>query len=582
MSRDQCLVPTPSGRLSSGYVVYLPGDDDDLSEGGGKARRVLSEALGNALRRTNEAFWSHVAREGAYLAKSVDTYLQFKTRAFDSEGTHDGVSTRAASTLADDELGRRVFMTLLRLVNDGTRERTSISEDERTRLIVKFGLIDVVKLIDAAVLYGKENPELVHELFEGAKKLLPTLMDDFSRAGKDIDENLYEMTSRITSASMRDEISTESIDEILLYVLDVAFSLFSLQKVYPEAWDWISQCANLRQRLDSIRTEVLPSFRPFMDDPEGLNALQEKLDAIVVGLQGSDSLTVAKQGATNDEYVGIPPASAQVIQGIRTIFPDLGIGFAKACVDHYGLNAELIVQNLFENSLPVNLSMMDRKLGWPPHSVRSLGSSGQNSVVRPTPKDSTVKSGYYLARKVNREVDLEHSAADKRAMMAMLELEYEDEYDDSFDDLPVSNISLSTEDVDANAGSNGHLRATKSTFYVIDGKVYNAPRDNAQKILAVNAEEASRIAIADEKSLKSEIEGLGAGGNKARFAPDFIHRAQDKHANNTREMGPESSGKQGHGSGRVTGGRATRGLTAKDFAHKHHNQKAKAAKKHAI
>ena len=164
--------------------------------------------------------------------------------------------------------------------------------------------------------------------------------------------------------------------------------------------------------------------------------------------------------------------------------------------------------------------------------------------------------------------------------MAMLELEYEDEYDDSFDDLPVSNISLSTEDLDANAGSNGNSRATKSTFYVLDGKGYNAPRDNTKKILAVNAEEASRIAIAHEKSLKSEIEGLGAGGNKARFAPDFIHSAQDEHANN--KTRPESSSKQGHGTGRVTGGRATRGLTAKDFAHKHHNQKAKAAKKHAI
>jgi len=101
---------------------------------------------------------------------------------------------------------------------------------------------------------------------------------------------------------------------------------------------------------------------------------------------------------------------------------------------------------------------------------------------------------------VNREVDLEHSAADKRAMMAMLELEYEDEYDDSFDDLPVSNISLSTEDVDANTGGNGNSRATKSIFYVLDGKVYNAPRDNAKKILAINAEEASRIVIANEMS----------------------------------------------------------------------------------
>jgi len=582
MSRDQCLVPTPSGRLSSDYVTYLPGDDDDLSEGGGKARRVLSEALGNVLRRTSEAFWSHVAREGAHLGKSVDTYLQFKTRAFEWEAAHEGISTRAASTLVADELERRVFMTLLRLVNDGTRERTSISEDERSRLIVKFGLIDVAKLIDVAVLYGKENPELVHELFEGAKKLLPTLMDDFARAGKDIEDNLHEMASRITSASLQGEISIEGIDEILLYVLDIAFSLLSLQKAYPEAWDWISQRANLRQRLDSIRTEVLSSFRSVMDDPEGLNAFQEKLDAIVAGLQGADSLVVAKQDTTNDEYVGIPPTSAEVIQGIRTIFPDLGIGFAKACVDHYGLNAELIVQNLFENSLPVNLSMMDRKLGWPPHSVRSLGSSGQNSSSKPTPKDSTVKRGYYLARKVNREVDLEHSAADKRAMMAMLELEYEDEYDDSFDDLPVSNISLSTEDVDANTGGNGNSRATKSIFYVLDGKVYNAPRDNAKKILAINAEEASRIVISNEMSSKLEIEGLGAGGNKARFAPDFVHNAQGEHTNNTRKTGLESSGKQGHGTGRVRGGRSTRGLTTKDFAHKHHNQKAKAAKKHAI
>ena len=178
----------------------------------------------------------------------------------------------------------------------------------------------------------------------------------------------------------------------------------------------------------------------------------------------------------------------------------------------------------------------------------------------------------------------------KRVLKAARNLEYEDEYDDSFDDLPVqvANVTLGTDELEDGDGRKERANASKRVFYVADGKVYHSHKAGAEKIFAHSAEEASTIALAQEKTKRNEIEGLGAGGNKSRFdsaftpstsAVPFTPRGLSTSASAKEQ--PRANGGAGRG-GRGSGGRQTRGLTAKDFTHKHHNQKAKAAKKAAL
>ena len=175
--------------------------------------------------------------------------------------------------------------------------------------------------------------------------------------------------------------------------------------------------------------------------------------------------------------------------------------------------------------------------------------------------------------------------------MAAAELEYEDEYDDSFDDLPVkvANTALGIDEIEAGNANSRSAGAVKRTFYVLDEKVYHSYKEGAEKIAAGSVAEAAAMATAKARIEKSEIQGLGAGGNKARFSADFVPNA------NAAPFAPKPTGAAaseqgtcsvsgGHESdqSRKSGGKATRGLTAKGFAHKHHNQRAKAAKKNML
>ena len=197
-----------------------------------------------------------------------------------------------------------------------------------------------------------------------------------------------------------------------------------------------------------------------------------------------------------------------------------------------------------------------------------------------------------------RDIDIELSAEDKkRILMVARDLEYEDEYDDSFDELPIHISSTAVDEMEggeANGENTRRSNASKKVFYLIDGKVYHSHKAGAVKVFASSAEEASQMAAEAASIKEGEIEGLGAGGNRAKFATGFVPsksaapfvpRAAIESASKPKTQGGgESTGGpgRGRGRGRGSGGRATRGLTAKDFTHKHHNQKAKAAKKTGI
>lgn len=575
MSRSSRLTPE---RVA--HVLFLPGDDDSLDERSSAACRALAEALDVGLSKTTDAFWAHVERNGPGLARSLDSYLQFKTRPFESRGDEDEASTSTA-----DELPQKVFLTLLRLVNDGARERVRLTVDERRDILLKHSLIDVPKLIDVTVLYGQDNKDLAHEIVASAVKLLPSLKDDFEQAGLSIEQNLNEMVARVVRGSQRKELSTDGVGESLSYFHDVAISLLSLVAVYPLAGEWLCQAANIVHALKMVQREAIERLEHVSTDFMALEAVRDSVSAAIACLE-----RVRHRSPEANEFCGIHPGVVGVIESVRTILPDLGIGFIKACVDHFGPNAELIVQHMFEESLPPSLKLLDKQLAWPPASVRSMKVIGSpQSKLGPS------------INKNNKEIDIELSAEDKkRVLMVAHDLEYEDEYDDSFDDLPVQVASTALEfdemEEDDSKAQVSRLNTSKRAFYISDGKVYHSHKAGAEKVYASTAEEASTLAAAAAKIRASEIEGLGAGGNKAKFGVGFVPNSNaapfvpklssmGTASEELQRHGQSSGGSHGRGSGgrgsggRATGGRATRGLTAKDFAHKHHNQKAKAAKK---
>lgn len=45
---------------------------------------------------------------------------------------------------------------------------------------------------------------------------------------------------------------------------------------------------------------------------------------------------------------------------IRDLFPDFGEGFILACLEEYGYNSELLINNILEDNLPPSLDKLDR------------------------------------------------------------------------------------------------------------------------------------------------------------------------------------------------------------------------------
>lgn len=47
---------------------------------------------------------------------------------------------------------------------------------------------------------------------------------------------------------------------------------------------------------------------------------------------------------------------------IRELLPDLGEGFLLACLEEYGYNSELVINNILEDKLSPSLDKLDRAM----------------------------------------------------------------------------------------------------------------------------------------------------------------------------------------------------------------------------
>lgn len=51
-----------------------------------------------------------------------------------------------------------------------------------------------------------------------------------------------------------------------------------------------------------------------------------------------------------------------LLSHIRDLLPDLGDGFILACLEEYGYNTELVINNILEDKLSPSLDKLDRAM----------------------------------------------------------------------------------------------------------------------------------------------------------------------------------------------------------------------------
>lgn len=51
-----------------------------------------------------------------------------------------------------------------------------------------------------------------------------------------------------------------------------------------------------------------------------------------------------------------------LLSHIRDLLPDLGEGFILACLEEYGYNSELVINNILEDNLSPSIDKLDRTM----------------------------------------------------------------------------------------------------------------------------------------------------------------------------------------------------------------------------
>ncbi|KAG1673230.1 hypothetical protein FOA52_013110 [Chlamydomonas sp. UWO 241] len=213
------------------FLPFLPQDNSSLPDAE-EAVGAVGADLASLLRQPASSFWRTVGGEPS-LATCLDSYLRFKRRVHDSP-TGAPVSDESPAAVA---LSRRVLMVLLRLVS--TKEGAPPAA-ERAQLLASRSLIDVPKLMDAAVLYGPANPDLTRRLLSQAFALLPKLETETANTAPLLSNNLVQLAERgaVMAAAVTqrgDAAAASGMLDTLAYVRDTALTLAATAACHPPA-----------------------------------------------------------------------------------------------------------------------------------------------------------------------------------------------------------------------------------------------------------------------------------------------------------------------------------------------------------
>ncbi|KXZ49213.1 hypothetical protein GPECTOR_22g804 [Gonium pectorale] len=282
------------------FLPFLPKDNQTWQAE--DVINTINDDLARLLSLPASDFWA-VVRSNDSLRICLDTYLRYKRRAYD-EFREDVEGTSSAS----QQLARRVFMTLLRMVTPRDRDPGGPPPEQQAALLYDSWTLDVPKLMDIAVLYGGQNRELVRRFMGQLLSLQPRYRDDLAAAAPLLAANLAEVVGR---------------------------------------------CGAAGDRALRGGAEQLAAAARELGGPSGSGS--------GAGPSGSGSRPAAV----------MDPRRASLISGIKELLPDYGDGFLAACLDAYGDDSEKVVNALLEGSLLPQLSKLDPQLAtWTPQQYR--------------------------------------------------------------------------------------------------------------------------------------------------------------------------------------------------------------------
>uniref|UniRef100_A0AAY4CRV2 CUE domain-containing protein n=1 Tax=Denticeps clupeoides TaxID=299321 RepID=A0AAY4CRV2_9TELE len=123
-----------------------------------------------------------------------------------------------------------------------------------------------------------------------------------------------------------------------------------------------------------------------------------------------------------------------LLSNVRDLLPDLGEGFILACLQEYGYNSEMVINNILENNLAPSLDKLDRALPRPIKAEANpvlkvlLG----RALLEDKQHISEQRARYQAYETVVDEVPIGTNESGETGAAYVAD-DYEDEYDDTYD-----------------------------------------------------------------------------------------------------------------------------------------------------
>lgn len=197
------------------------------------------------------------------------------------------------------------------------------------------------------ILEGSENmPSCVEELLQNFTAFLQE-----KRFMADYDEQ-FPIADDVSLLQQAFPHLDETRTSYLLQGVESAWESVGKKRSFPSAFSSANHSTGARSKSGRDTSTS-------KEEEAGIMGVREEL-------RGAEAMIETPHKGDNGAVCTVSAGELEsLLSHIRELLPDLGEGFILACLEKYGYNSELVINNILEDNLPPSLDKLDRAMARP-------------------------------------------------------------------------------------------------------------------------------------------------------------------------------------------------------------------------
>uniref|UniRef100_A0A671PY81 CUE domain-containing protein n=1 Tax=Sinocyclocheilus anshuiensis TaxID=1608454 RepID=A0A671PY81_9TELE len=215
------------------------------------------------------------------------------------------------------------------------------------------------------------------------------------------------------------------------------------------------------ESMASCIDDLLQNFTAFLQEKRFLSDYDEQFSI-------ADDISLLQQAFPHLYPLLYAGELESLLSQIRDLLPDLGEGFILACLEEYGYNSELVINNVLEDKLSPSIDKLDRAMKELPSVLSTRSNVFDDDEFDVFNRDQLDRSRIWKGRSVRATLDDKQHIEEQRARYQAYQTvvdeipiendpsrdrddafgtyDYDDEYDDTYDVNQIGANDLDEED----------------------------------------------------------------------------------------------------------------------------------------